>query len=121
MEPGTYLATDVLSEDLKDEIIDEARAAGFDFDYDAEVLIRVPIEPAENARGAAAPPYGVGDELEGDEEELMGDVHEIRYRHVVDGQDYVHRFGENVQIFAGGDGTASISHRGKRPIWAEFE
>ena len=44
----------------------------------------------------------------------------IGYKHIEDGEDYVHEFGPDVSMEAEKGGSVSIFHRNGRPVWREF-
>lgn len=48
-------------------------------------------------------------------------VYDVRYRHLEDGEDYVHDFGPDVELEALDDGTVLLSHSEGLPLWADFE
>lgn len=49
------------------------------------------------------------------------DVHELRYRHAENGENYFHPFRRNdVELIAMSDGTLRLRSRSGRPLWQEF-
>ena len=49
------------------------------------------------------------------------EVYDVRYRHALDGLDYVHDFGPDVELAGLPDGTVLLSHRDGLPLWEDFD
>jgi hypothetical protein len=56
--------------------------------------------------------------------QIGDDVHEIRYRHVDDGEFYKHEFNGEAEVFAverNGKRELLIAHRRGLPLWEDFD
>lgn len=85
--------------------------------------LEVPKRPTARKRARKNPPGGLELMLLGNPppvaEAILGELHELRYRHAETGVDHVHDFGAGASIYCMSDGSIWIRHP-RRRLWKEF-